>query len=254
MDTGCMIMGKSDPMVRHILFDLDGTLAPIDMDVFLPQYLKALGARFRDRFAVDDFQRKLLDSTMVMINNLDPDRTNEQVFWDHFPRSLGASRETLEPIFLDFYALEYRDLRNDLSPAGPAAEALTEALNQGCTLTIATNPIFPLRAVQERLAWIGCDGFPFQLITSIEGMHFCKPHREYYREVLSILGARAEECLMIGNDVEEDMVASRVGMKTCLVTDRVIQRGQLHEEPDYRCTLAELPEMIRKLKRKEANR
>ncbi len=235
-------------MIRHILFDLDGTLAPLDMDLFLQNYLKAVSACFCHQFPAAEFQRKLLESTMVMIKNQEAARTNEEVFWEDFPGRLGTSRETLEPIFHDFYAGEYRDLKSCLQEPGPAREVIKEALIRGFTVTVATNPIFPMEALRERLAWIGCDDFPFQFITSMERMHFCKPHLEYYREVLAMLSARPEECLMVGNDVEEDMVASLMGISTCLVTDRMIHRGKLQVEPDYRCVLAELIEVIQGLK------
>ena len=235
-------------LIRHILFDLDGTLAPINMDFFLQDYMGAISARFKDRFPEEEFMRKLFESTTVMVKNTDPDHTNEEVFWEDFPRRVGVSRETLEPVFRDFYSREYRDLKSCLPGPGPAREVITEVFNQGFTVTVATNPLFPIEALCERLAWIGCDGFPFQFITSMEKMHFCKPHIEYYQEVLAMLGALPEECLMVGNDMEEDMVAKLLGMKTCLVTDRMIHRGKLQVEPDYRCTLAEVGEVVRRLK------
>ena len=71
----------------------------------------------------------------------------------------------------------------------------------------------------------------------MERMHFCKPNPAYYQEILELLGAKAEECLMIGNDVEEDMVAATLGIKTRLVTDLLISRDQLQIEPNYRCRL-----------------
>ena len=44
----------------------------------------------------------------------------------------------------------------------------------------------------------------------------------YYRELLNRFSILAEESLMIGNDVEEDMVASQLGMDTFLITDCMI--------------------------------
>ncbi|HBG17285.1 MAG TPA: HAD family hydrolase, partial [Firmicutes bacterium] len=72
----------------------------------------------------------------------------------------------------------------------------------------------------------------------------CKPNPNYYREILDLLQAKAEECLMIGNDIEEDIVASVLGIKTCLVTDRLISRGKLKIEPDYTCSIIELNNII----------
>jgi FMN phosphatase YigB (HAD superfamily) len=234
-------------VLRHILFDLDGTLAPHDTAVFLRDYAAALTDCVRGRFSGEMFQRCLFESTMLMVENRDPKRTNEEVFWDDFPGRLGTSRDSLQSAFRDFHANGIRSLKRGPAWPGPAREIVGEALHKGFRVTIASNPVFPLEAQMQRLSWIGCEAFAYGLITSTETMHACKPHLEYYREVSSILGTRPEECLMVGNDVEEDMVASLVGMTTCLVTDRVIQRGKQAVTPDYRCGLEGLREVIRQL-------
>lgn len=234
-------------MIKHLLFDLDGTLLPIDLDFFFQDYLSALSARFATTIKPPVFQEKLLASTMAMVKSDDPNLTNEEVFWQDFPARIGLSRSYLEPIFRDFYDHEYRSLGNNLPPAGPVRTLLTSALEQGFTVTIATNPIFPSYALLERLSWINCHDLPYLLVTSMEKMHFCKPNPKYYQEILDLLGLKAEECMMIGNDVEEDMVAALVGMKTCLVTDRLISRRKSKIKPDYTCRLAELSPIIRAL-------
>ncbi|NLM37772.1 MAG: HAD family hydrolase [Firmicutes bacterium] len=231
-------------MIKHLLFDLDGTLLPIDLDFFFRDYLSALSARFTATIAPPVFQEKLLASTMAMVRNNDPALTNEEVFWQDFPARIGLSRAFLEPIFRDFYTHEYRALGDHLPPAGPVRTILTSALAQGFSITIATNPVFPGHAIMERLSWINCHDLPYRLVTSMEKMHFCKPNPNYYREVLALLEAQAVECMMIGNDEEEDMVAACLGMKTCLVTDRLIRGGKTTIKPDYTCRLAELPRIL----------
>lgn len=231
-------------MIKHLLFDLDGTLLPIDLTFFFENYLATLSAKFTGVIAEEEFKAKLLASTMAMVKNEDPALTNEEVFWQDFPARIGFPRSFLEPVFLDFYHHEYRLLRKNLPPSGPVRALLTSAFGQGYSVTIATNPIFPRYALEERLAWINCHDFPYRLITSMERMHFCKPNPGYYREILDLLGAKAEECLMIGNDMEEDMVAGLLGLKTCLVTDRLINRGKIKIKPDYTCRLVELPQII----------
>ncbi|HHT48010.1 MAG TPA: HAD family hydrolase [Firmicutes bacterium] len=234
-------------MIKHLLFDLDGTLLPIDLDFFFDNYLTALSAKFSTVIAEEEFKAHLLASTMAMVKNDDPTLTNEEVFWQDFPKRIGFPRSFLEPVLLKFYNHEYRLLGENLPPAGPVRTLLTSVFQLGFSVTIATNPIFPLYALEERLAWINCHDFPYRLITSMEQMHYCKPNPNYYRELLDLLGAKAEECMMIGNDIEEDMVAGLLGLKTCLVTDRLINRGRLRVKPDYTCLLVELPQMINQL-------
>ena len=190
---------------------------------------------------------KLLASTMVMVKNKNSNLTNEDVFWNDFPDRIGFPRSALEPVILSFYHHEYRELGSNLPPAPLARKTLELALKKGFNITIATNPIFPKFALIERLSWINCHDLPFQMVTAMEDMHFCKPNPEYYHEILELLSVKGEECLMIGNDVEEDLIASHLGIKTCLVTDRLINRGKLKVEPDYTCSFAELNQIIQDL-------
>lgn len=234
-------------MIKHLLFDLDGTLLPIDLDFFFQDYLSALSAKFTAFIPADEFKEKLIASTMAMVRNQDPSLTNEEVFWQDFPSRIGFSRAFLEPILLNFYQNEYCTLGNNIPATGQIRELLTFAIAKGFKITIATNPIFPHYALIERLSWINCHDLPYQIVTSMERMHFCKPNPAYYQEILELLGAKAEECLMIGNDVEEDMVAATLGIKTCLVTDLLISRDQLQIEPDYRCRLTEVKSIIDRL-------
>ena len=49
---------------------------------------------------------------------------------------------------------------------------------------------------------------------------------------------------MVGNDVQEDMVASELGLKTYLVTDYTIDRGKSNYKIDQRGTLTQLKDQI----------
>jgi len=76
-------------------------------------------------------------------------------------------------------------------------------------------------------------------------MHACKPQPEYYQEILDLLRVDAAECMMVGNDAQEDMAASVAGLRTYLVEGPyLIDRGNPRYEPDYRGTLLELGEML----------
>ena len=65
----------------------------------------------------------------------------------------------------------------------------------------------------------------FEFYTTYENIYFCKPNLDYYREVLRRVGLSAEDCLMVGNDVGEDMIAAELGMKVFLLTDCLINKG-----------------------------
>ena len=77
---------------------------------------------------------------------------------------------------------------------------------------LATNPLFPPTATQSRIRWAGLTPEDFEFITTYDNSSFCKPNPDYYREILGKLNLNAGECLMVGNDVGEDMIARTLGM------------------------------------------
>ena len=85
--------------------------------------------------------------------------------------------------------------------------------------------MFPAIATFSRIKWAGLNPEDFELITTYENSHFCKPNPDYYREILGKLSLNGDECLMVGNDVGEDMVAGQVGMQTFLLSDCLINKN-----------------------------
>ena len=120
------------------------------------------------------------------------------------------------------------------------------ARRKGLRLVLATNPVFPLRAVEHRLDWAGLNSAAFDLITTVDNMHFCKPQPEYYLEIAAMIGIPPEQCLMAGNDVEEDITAAAAaGMETFLADRFLIHRRQEEEPPaGYRGSLKDLADLI----------
>ncbi|MGD2105208.1 MAG: HAD hydrolase-like protein, partial [Anaerolineae bacterium] len=87
---------------------------------------------------------------------------------------------------------------------------------------VATNPMFPRVAVEQRLAWAGvrADEIDYALVTTYENMHATKAHASYYQEILERLDRRPEECLMVGDSWDMDVVpASSVGIPAYWITE-----------------------------------
>ncbi|HHT46443.1 MAG TPA: HAD family hydrolase [Firmicutes bacterium] len=235
-------------MFTTLLFDLDGTLLNINMDIFLPQYFQILTQRFPNLDS-DEFITHLLHSTRVMIENKDPRRTNEEVFMQEFIPRIGLPEKELQPILKDFYTNDFGSL-GKYTQQEPFAQKIVELChNKGLEMIIATNPVFPLLAMQHRLKWAGLADYPYRLITAYENMHFCKPHREYYEEILHLLARQPSECLMIGNDIEEDLAAREAGIKTFLVKDHLLdnRKEKLPYTTDYQGYLEDLYRFLKKL-------
>ena len=109
--------------------------------------------------------------------------------------------------------------------------AVHSVKEMGLRVALATNPIFPAFATESRIRWAGLEPEDFELYTTYENIGFCKPNPDYYLEIAKRLGVRPEQCLMVGNDVTEDMVAKTIGI--FLLTDCLInkERKNIAEYP-----------------------
>jgi FMN phosphatase YigB (HAD superfamily) len=203
-----------------ILFDLDGTLIDSTTDTFLPPYFAALTKQVAHLVAPDKFIAQLTASTRAMVANLNSTRTLEEIFAADFFPKIGVARETLMPLFDDFYAREYPKLRSLIQPIPDARRAVELSIQHGYQVIVATMPVFPGSALRQRIEWGGLADLPFALVTDYETMHASKPHSAYYREIAALIHCAPEECVMVGNEIENDILPARkAGMKTFWVTD-----------------------------------
>lgn len=210
--------------ITCVLFDLDGTLLPMDQEVFTRAYMGGLAKKFAPLgFDPQELVAGVWEGTAAMVAN-DGSRTNEAAFWDSFTRRFGDRTQVALPVFEAFYANEFQGLQAACGH-NPAAAALVRELKEdGLRLALATNPIFPALATESRMKWAGIDPADMEFFTSYENTCFCKPNPAYYRFLLEKLELDPQECLMVGNDAEEDLVAEQVGMQVFLLTDCLINK------------------------------
>jgi FMN phosphatase YigB (HAD superfamily) len=96
------------------------------------------------------------------------------------------------------------------------------------------------------------------LVTHIDNMSFCKPRIEYYLEISQKINENPENCMMVGNDPVNDLIAAHTGMKTYLTDDskgadrvrvdthEILQKHQLANipAPDFKGPLSKVPEAV----------
>lgn len=227
-------------MIKAVLFDLDGTLLPMDYEEFLREYMALIGSHTAHLVNPRQLMAQLLASMAVMVADTNADRTNEAVFAADFYPRLGIDAAILAPVLEDFYRNRFPLLIEATQPSAAARQAVQAVISRGLPVVVATNPIFPEMAIHERLRWAGVADLPFCHVTCYEKSHFCKPNPAYYLEVAAQIGQDPRDCLMVGNDVEEDLAAALVGMKTFLVTDCVVNTKGLTACADRQGSLAEL--------------
>lgn len=212
-------------MISTILFDLDGTLLPMDQEHFVKLYLNRMVTYLAPHgYDPNKLLKAIWKGTEAMVGN-DGSRTNETVFWDYMSTLYGFDmREAALHLFESFYQTDFQLGASDCGYTPKAAALVRKLKSEGFRVVLATNPIFPSIATESRMRWAGFEPSDFALYTTYERSTYCKPTLEYYQQVLDTIGCRPEECVMVGNDVSEDMVAEKLGMKVFLLTDCLINR------------------------------
>lgn len=198
-----------------VLFDLDGTLLDIDLDGFLRDYFHALAAVTARHFPGVDIMTGILASTGAM-QRPHPGATNREAFDEDFLRRTGIDLRTQGDwaVFQGFYEDVFPTLSGGAGPSAGACRAVETALGLGLPVAVATQPIFPLIAIEHRLAWAGLSDLGLTTLTTYETMHACKPLPAYFRETAEMLATEPRDCIMVGDDRTLDMPAADVGMRT----------------------------------------
>lgn len=233
--------------ITTVLFDLDGTLLPMDQDVFIKDYLGRL-ARKMAPYGYEP--KKLIEGvwagTKAMVQNTGV-ITNEEAFWTACDAYLGSEASKDKEIHADFYQNEFNEVKGVCGFEPIAAQIVQSLKEKGTRVVLATNPLFPSIATENRIRWAGLQPENFEYFTTFENSHYCKPNLDYYREILEKLSLKPEECLMVGNDVGEDMVAEQLGMKTFLLTDCLINKASVDISQYPNGSFVDLQEFLAKI-------
>lgn len=208
-----------------ILFDLDGTLLPMVQEDFIKAYFRLLV----QKTAPMGYDPKTLIDTLwkgtgAMVGN-DGSCPNQETFWRVFAQIYGQEALKDRPVFDDFYLHEFAGAKAVCGFDPKAASTVRSLREQGYSVILATNPIFPAAAVEHRIRWAGLEPEDFDLYTTYENSRYCKPNLAYYQDILARQELQPEQCLMVGNDVEEDMVAAALGLDVFLLTPCLISRS-----------------------------
>ncbi len=217
--------GRTNAMYKAILFDLDGTLLPMDLEEFTKGYLTLLAREVAPLgYKPEALVKAMWQGVAAMVSN-DGTKTNEARFWEVFSGVFGEQVYDHIPAFDRFYSETFHQAKRFTGENLLAQEAVRLAREKAGCVILATNPIFPLVAVRARLSWVGLRPEDFDFVTTYENSSRCKPDPAYYHEILTRHGLKPDECLMIGNDTREDMLAgAQAGMDTYLITDCRIDR------------------------------
>jgi phosphoglycolate phosphatase len=198
------------PRFPVYLFDIDGTLLDSALDICgaVQQVLDANGGGKKDF----DYLKSFIGLHLIPL------------FADVFPAYTAAQIDGL----VEQYREAYRARGHKLTKVYPGVREGLAALG-GRKSTATTKGTPTTRLVLEKFGLLqhfehvqGTDGFP------------SKPEPDVILTALAALGARPEECLMVGDSTADMAAGHAAGVKTCAVRYGYGKPEQLARlEPDY---------------------
>lgn len=214
-------------MIKAVFFDLDGTLLPMDNELFTKTYFKLLCKKLAPYgYNPDELISGVWAGTAAMVKN-NGGRPNEEVFWEKFAQVMGKRVYEHKVVFEDFYKNEFNEAKVVCGFDERLVALVKRLKEKGLRVALATNPIFPAVATESRIRWAGFEPGDFEIYTTYENIGYCKPNPEYYSELIKRLGVKPDECVMIGNDAVEDTAAKKAGMSVYLLTDNLINKENI---------------------------
>lgn len=216
---------ESKGQIKAILFDLDGTLLPMDQDIFIKAYFGALAKNLAQYgYKSEELISVIWNGTRAMIKN-NGEALNEERFWNEFEGFYGKGARSEEKTLAKFYENDFDAVSASCGFSEKSKQVIELCKSLGYRVVLATNPVFPEIATRKRARWAGLDPSDFELITHYSNSRHCKPNIEYYKDILCELGLDGNECVMVGNDVSEDMIAKELGMRVFLLENHIINKN-----------------------------
>ncbi len=221
--------------ITTILFDIDQTLLLFDDQEFIKIYVKLIHGYFKEEQpSFSKFIDIFLTSTNKMTEKSNPELDNLSKFAVDFESRIGISQSDIIHRFDLFYHTEFAQVCQIMKAHHISQKLLSLASNHFLVVA-ATNPLFPSVANEIRLKLGGLDMISWSEVTSAEDYHYTKPYIEFFEELLNKINKDPHECIMVGDDPINDMVAGELGIKTFLIikTDGRAFDNIIKIDPEY---------------------
>jgi len=212
--------------ITTILFDLDGTLLPMDQDKFIEKYFYNLTEYMCQggQHEPGGYYKAIWQGVKAMLLN-DNSVTNEEAYFKALGEIYGADCAKEEySKYVEFYLTKYLDGKSEAWYTSRSREIVDTLKKKGIRVALATNPVFPAVATNARMGWVDLVPEDFELVTTCDNTGYSKPNPKYYLEIAEKLKVEPADCLMVGNDVDDDMPAKDTGMEVFLLTDCLINK------------------------------
>ncbi len=221
-----------------LLLDLDDTLLQNPTELFVPAFFRALARSLSPFSEADQLAVAFARAGERMLSNTDPEENLSRLFHQAISPHLDGEIEAIESRLRAFYRTEYPQLKRLTEPMPGAVPFVRDAKRRGWQMAIATNPVYPMTAIRQRLAWaeLAAEDLAFAYISASENSHFAKPHPAYFAEILAHLGWPERPVVMVGNDYEQDIrAASALGLATYWIfpKDKGMAGGEAVQSPRH---------------------
>lgn len=228
-------------MLKAILFDLDGTLLPMNEQEFTKIYIDTLYENVRDLGYKKEELLKVIFKGLENMYKNDGSKTNEEVFWDTFKNYYGKEQIIHKPFFDKYYKSDFEKTLKACEK-NKEARKIIDFVNENFEYCIlSTNPILPKIATLKRLNYINLNEKDFSYITFFESSSFCKPNPMYFQNILNKFNLKPNEVILFGNnDYEDYWCAKQIGIKCYLVNNTPI----FHQEIKKDYSLIEIEDII----------
>lgn len=229
-----------------IMFDMDGTLLPMDQEEFVNGYFSLLSKKVIEYIKPKEFVDAIWSGVKAMglSGGL---KTNEDAFWDDFCKKTNTDVNIIKPICDDFYGGDFKLAKQFTKDNKLAKQAVYLAKQISEHVVLATNPLFPLIAQETRLSFIGLKKEDFDYITAYEDQRFIKPDTRYYEQILKKYNVKPSECLMIGNDEKEDGYPCSLLGIDCYIVDDCLISSEKHPYSGKRGSFIDLIDYLKEL-------
>jgi len=208
---------KLDAPVKHLLVDLDGTLLgnhnirlSIDFSRQALSAMKKYGG-----------WRKAAQTLLAINQEFRKPSIGELLTNDHrvvalFANRIGIAPEIAREVLRENVSSIFPSLKRHFYPI-PGAKDFLDWAKGRYPLILATNPVWTESIIKLRVEWAGIDPSIFEFMTDVRSMRACKPSVDYYLEILKLRNLRAQDCLLVGNELKMDLPATLVGIRVFIV-------------------------------------
>lgn len=211
-------------MLKAVLFDLDGSLLQMNEPKFVAKFAHLVNLKFANKgYDYDEISQVFWKAVERVYKN-DGSKLNIDVFWDHLVEHYGEDVLKEKSTVEEYYNNEFKDVKTEFYP-NPIAKEIVKFVNENNLLCIlATQPIFPLIGVINRMDFVGLEESDFTYITNMENSKFTKANPKYYKDLLEKFNLKDDEVIMFGNHYYEDGESTLVNnIKTFLIEGCIIK-------------------------------